>query len=525
MFKRVIKNTSILSIGTLVSRFLGLIRDVLVAKFFGTSVVLEAFIVAFRLPNLFRSIFAEGFVDSVATPVLAEHQKNKDRLFEIGNHLLSFFLIILLIFTLLGIIFAKFLVLFIAPGFISDANKFNLCVSFTRITFLYLFLIGFSANIIAILYSLKKFFIPAITPAFLNISFIVGILFFSRFFKNYILVICVLAAGILQIIFPLIFLKREGFILKFSLRDSFKDNAIIKMVKLFLPRIWGSIIYHLSVFVDTIFSSFTYIVGEGALGAVYYANRLIQFPFALIALSVSRVAIVDLSSYHSQGNLSDFKKLFVFSFQNIVFFVVPISVIFIFIPEGIIDVIFRRGEFSLSSLEITSSVLFFYSFGLFFFCGIKLLVNAFYSLKDTSLPAKTATASLIVNVTLSAILMYPLKIGGVALGSSLAAAFNFFLLYYYLIKKIGKIDWQDTKLQFIKVFLLSLSVGIISRFLWSTLSYHKYVKMLIILTSDVVIFSAAGFILGFKQINYIKKWFLRSEKWEVGSQNQKINGR
>ena len=506
MLKRVVKNTYVLGLGTLSSRVLGFIRDILIASFFGTTGVLEAFIVSFRLPNIFRSVFAEGFSDSVATPILSEHQDNKDRIFEIGNHLISLFAVILFVATILGIIFAKFLVILIAPGFIAESFKFNLAVSFTRITFIYLFLIGLSTNIISLLYALKKFFIPAINPIFLNISFIVGIIFFSRSHESYILVVCVLVAGLIQLIFPFIFLKREGFILRFNFFKSLKNSEVIRMLKLFIPRVWSSIVYHLSVFIDTIFSSLVSIVGQGALASVYYANRLIQFPFALIALSISRVAIVDLSSYHHKGNMDDFKKLFVFSLQNIIFFITPLVSFFLFASKDIINVIFVRGKFDINSLNMTASVLFFYSFGLFFFCGIKLLVNSFYALKDTILPAKTATISLVINIILSAILMFPLKIGGVALGSSLAAAFNFGLLYYWFIKRIGKIDFQDTKIQFLKTLLLSVAIGITARVLLDFLFFNKYINMLIVVILLLGIFIVGGYILGIKQFNYLKKW-------------------
>ena len=509
MLKKVIKNTYVLGLGTLSSRVLGFIRDILIASFFGTTGVLEAFIVSFRLPNIFRSVFAEGFSDSVATPILSEHQDNKDRIFEIGNHLISLFAVILFVATILGIIFAKFLVILIAPGFIAESFKFNLAVSFTRITFIYLFLIGLSTNIISLLYALKKFFIPAINPIFLNISFIVGIIFFSRSHESYILVVCVLVAGLIQLIFPFIFLRREGFLLRFNFFKSLRSSEVIRMLKLFIPRVWSSIVYHLSVFVDTIFSSLVSIVGQGALASVYYANRLIQFPFALIALSISRVAIVDLSSYHHKGNMDDFKKLFVFSLQNIIFFVIPLASFFLFASKDIINVIFVRGKFDINSLSMTASVFFFYSFGLFFFCGIKLLVNSFYALKETALPAKTATIALVINIILSAILMFPLKIGGVALGSSLAAAFNFGLLYYWLIKRIGKIDFQNTKIQFLKTLLLSVVIGITARILLDSLTLNKYTNMLIVVILLLGIFIVGGYILGIKQINYLKKWALK----------------
>ncbi|MCP4652859.1 MAG: murein biosynthesis integral membrane protein MurJ [Candidatus Omnitrophica bacterium] len=510
MFKKIIKNTSILSLGTLISRVLGLVRLVLISNFFGTGAILEAFIVAFRLPNLFRSVFGEGFGDAVAVPVLSEYQDDKEELFKIGNHLISLFTVVLLITSLLGMIFGKYLVSLIAPGFIADGEKFALAVSFTRITFFYLFFIGLAVNFTSILYSLKKFFIPAINPVFLNISFIIGIIFFADSLRKYILVICVLVGGILQIVFPFVALRRSGFIFKFRIKECFKDKVILRMVKLFLPRVWSSVIYHLSVIVDTVFSSLSVIVGVGALAAITYANVLIQLPLALIVLPLTRVAIVDLSLYHKQSKMDDFKKLFVFSFQNIVFFVVPITFVFLFLSEGIIDVLFKRGEFDAHSLAITSSVFFFYSFGLFFFCMTKLFVSAFYALKNTAIPAKLAALSLVVNVILSAALMFHLRIGGVALASSLAAVFNCFLLYKCLLKQIGAIDWQNTPAQFVKVVVISLMIGFFSKMLWGILPWNKYINMSAIFIIDVCLFFSSGMIFGLGQADYLKKWLLRA---------------
>lgn len=509
MFKKNIKNASIVSLATFISLILGFVRDILTAVFFGTSEILEAFIVAFRIPNLFRSILGEGFTDSIALPVLSEYQKDKPRLFKLGNYLLSIFIVLLVVVTLLGIVFSKYVVIVFVPGFISQPHKFNLAVSFTRITFLYLVFIGIAVNSGVILSSLKKFWVPSINPAFLNISFIVGLLFFTRFWQNYVLVICVVIGGILQVISPLVALKKEQFVFKFDFFPAFKDKDILRMLKLFLPRLCSSAIYHLNVIIDTILSSFTQIVGEGAVAAIWYANRFIHFPIALIVIPVSQVAIVDLSYYHKEGSFQDFKKLFVFSFQNIIFFVIPITVIYLFIPQGIIDVVFTRGDFGTHSLSITSAVLFFYSLGLLFFCLTKLLVHSFYSLKDTLIPAKVTAVSLLLNVVFSVILMFPLKVGGIALGSSLSGIFTVFMLYYHLIKKIGKIQWEDTKSQFIKIVFLSVLMGVISRLLWDNLSWNKYLKMGIIMGVDFIIFISGAKIAGFKQIDYVKKILLR----------------
>ena len=509
MLKKVAKNTFIVSISTFFSMSMGLVRDILLASFFGTSAILEAFIVAFRLPNLFRSILGEGFADSVATPVLSEYQEDREKIFSIGSNLLSFSMLVLSLMTVLGVIFAKPLVMVIAPGFLDDPAKFSMTVDFTRITFFYLFFIGVSVNSFSILYTLKKFFIPSITPIFLNLSFIVGIIFFNQYFENYILVICVLVGGILQVVFPLIFLRKEGFKFKFNIKDIFKDKVLLRMLKLFPPRILSGAVYQLSVIVDTVFASFAHIVGQGAVASLLFANRYVHLPIAVFIHAICKVAMVDLSFYHSKDNLDDFKKLLVFSFSNLIFFVVPISVTYMFLSTPIIDVILHRGDFSIQSLNMTASILFFYSFGLFFFCSIKLLVNVFYALKDTLTPAKVTGISLVINVILSALFMYPLKIGGVALGSSIAAIFNFFILYYLLIKKIGKLNLKDVGVQLVKVLIISLAISSLARFFWYSCEFNRYIKAIIMLFGYLIIYTSAGLVFKLPQVNFARKWILK----------------
>jgi putative peptidoglycan lipid II flippase len=488
MFKKVVKNTSVMSFGMLVSRILGCIRDILIAGVFARSAIAEAFLVAFRLPNLFRSIFAEGFSDSVATPALSEHQSDKKRLFELANHIFSVMWVFLGIFTILGIIFSKQLVFIIAPGWHADPIRFELAVSFTRITFVYLLLIGISSNITSVLYALRLFFVPAFNPVFLNLTFIPGILFLTQYSRTYILVDCVIVAGILEVIFPLIFLKRQGFVFAFNFKAALKDSQLIQMLRLFAPRVWSSIVYQLSVFLDTIFCTLISVVGEGGVAALYYANRLIQFPFALIALSLSQVVVVDFAVYHKENKMDDFKKLFIFSFQGVLLLIVPISVMFMFLSREIIDVLYRHGDFSRSDLIPTAGMLFYLSVGLTMFCLSKLMMSCYYALKDTRTPAKAATITLLINAAASAIFMFPMKLSGVALGTSIAGVANFLILYNALVKKVGKFDWQDTFWQFIKILILSILMGIAAKFLWQTAPYNRYLKMVLSLSGSVLIF-------------------------------------
>ncbi len=494
----------------MLSRIFGFIRDILMASFFGTSAGLEAFIVAFKIPNLFRSVFAEGFSDSVATPLLSSYRKEKDKMLSIGQDLICVLTFLLLFFTLAGILTSRYLVAAVAPGFIADSYRFGLAVSFTRLTFFYLFLIGLASNLNALLYAYKKFFIPAFSPVFLNLSFIAGILIFANILGEGVLVYSALAGGVLQLLFSFFALRKRNFRLKFNLKESLANQQIIKMFKLFVGRLFSSIIYELSVIVDTIFSSLSFIVGQGALASIYYANRLIQFPFAVVILSLSRVVMVDLSVYAKEGKIGEFKKLLIFSFQNIIFFILPVSVVFLFISTPIIEIVFARGQFSLDALNLTSSALFFYSFGLFFFCGIKLMVNSFYALSDTKTPAKTAGLALLANILLSGILIFPLRIGGVALGSSLAAAFNFFLLYFFLRKKVGAVGFSKLRSYFLRVFLLSLVWGGVANRLW-LLEASPYLKILVIGTAGLVLLGLGGYLLGIRQVRLFWLWILKKK--------------
>ena len=192
--------------------------------------------------------------------------------------------------------------------------------------------------------------------------------------------------------------------------------------------------------------------------------------------------------------------------RGIVFFIIPIAVWYLFLSRPIVDVMLHRGDFNLYSLAMTSSVLFYYSFGLFFFCVVKLLVNVFYALKNTLIPAQTMAISLGANVLLSVGLMFPLGIGGVALGSSLAALLNAVLLYRKLRHTIGAIDWEDTPQLIIKVILLSVASAALGLWLWQGREVVKYLKAGCVALAVASSFIGGGYLLGLRHIHYFKRW-------------------
>ncbi len=510
MYKKIIRNTGIVSAGTLISRLLGAARDIFIAHYFGTSAILEAFLVAFRIPNVLRHLFGEGFSDAVATPVFSEYRKNPQELSRLGSKVFSLLLVVLVGCTVLGIFLAKYLVILIAPGFLTDPAKFLLTVSFTRVTFLYLLFIGLIAVMSSLLYALKKFFIPAFLPAVFNLAVITGLIFFSQYFRRYILVISVIAAGLIQYILVYIGIRRLRLDIRFHWGKGFGDLQIRRMLKLFFPRVGASVIYHLNVFIDTIFSSLSWIVGQGALAAIYYANRIVQFPLALISVSIARVIIFDLSGFHGDRNLTDFKRLFVFAMRNMLFFILPTSIILLIMSGEVLDVIFVRGNFGTEALNLTTPVLGFYSLGLIFFCSVKLLVHSFYSLKDTATPAKISAIALLINVLLSAALMFPLRIGGVALASSISAFVQTVILYRILVEKIGPLPWRNIRSEIVRLCLLGGTVGAAVKLFWFWSPFSsKYINAGIDLVGGAVIFILCGIILGIEQIRYVKQWILR----------------
>ncbi|MBN2483600.1 MAG: murein biosynthesis integral membrane protein MurJ [Candidatus Omnitrophica bacterium] len=509
MYRKIAKNTGIVSLGTLTSRILGALRDAIIANYFGTSGVLESFLVAFRIPNIFRDLFGEGFSDAIATPTFSQIAHDRKKLVALGEKVLSLLTVTLAVFTLLGIIFAKYLVVLIAPGFLTDPEKFAMTVSYTRVTFIYLFFIGLISLMSSLLYALKRFFIPAFLPMLFNASLIVGLVFFSRYFQHYILVVSVIIAGLIQYIVVYWGLRHQHLTLRFRWGEGFGDPQIKTMLRRFFPRVGASVVYHLNVFIDTVFSSLSWIVGEGGVAAIYYANRIIQFPLALISVSLARVIIVDLSGFGGHKNMDEFKRLFVFAIRNMFFFIVPLSIVFLFMPYEIIEVIFLRGRFGRDSLGITGSVLFFYSWGLLPFCTVKLLVHSFYSLKDTVTPAKISAIALVVNVVLSAILMFPLRISGVALASSIAASLQTLLLYRALIGKIGPIPWREIVYDTVKLLLLGGVIAVVVKVFWVWgPDVNKYWKCGIDVILGGTIFIIIGMILRLDQFNHLKRWIL-----------------
>jgi len=513
--KSIIKSTYLISSGTMLSRILGFIRDIVIAGLFGTSFAAEAFVVAFRIPNLFRSLVGEGAVNAAVVPVFSEYiiKKDKEDFLKLANTIFYLSFIVLAIVTLLGILFSPFIVRVIAPGFINDVSKLNLSITLTRIIFPYLVLIGLTAYSMGILHSFKSFFAPAFAPALLNISLIVSALIASLKLKEpiYGLAIGVLIGGVLQLALQLPFLYKNG--LRFKKTTSLDHPGVKSVGRLLGPRIFGSAIYQLNIFVDTICASLSFIVGQGAVAAIYFANRIIQFPLAVFGIALASAALPTMSRLAAENDLEKLKNTISFSLRSIFLIMMPSTVGLIVLSELIIRVFFQRGQFSVYSTMITSSALLFYALGLFAFGAIKILTTCFYSLKDTRTPVKIAGLSLIINVVLNVILMFPLQVAGLALASSISALVNFSMLSRILEKRIGRFTKEDLISYLLRVALVSFGMGLVIYLLWNKflIDLNIILRLITTILSGVGVFVLGCFVLKIEQIKELLAWALKKK--------------
>jgi putative peptidoglycan lipid II flippase len=271
----------------------------------------QAFVIAFKIPNLLRDLVGEGAVNSALVPVFSEyaHKKTKEEFWKLANVVLNILLIILSLLTLLGVLFSPLIVKIIAPGFSADPEKLVATINLNRLVFPYIILIGLVAYSMGILNSLKHFAVPAFAPCLLNISIIVFAMLFGEGITG--LATGILVGGILQLVVQIPVLYKNGF--RFNLKAGLKHPEIKNISKLMLPRIFSSSIYQLNNFIDTIFGSLAFIVGEGAVAVLYFAYRLVLLPIGIFSTALAQVILPTLSREALEENYEKLRQTIYFS--------------------------------------------------------------------------------------------------------------------------------------------------------------------------------------------------------------------
>jgi len=466
--KKITSSVVIVSFGTFTSRILGYIRDMLIANRFGASWVSDAFFAAWKIPNTLRELLGEGALSAAFIPVFTQYLKTKDRkaAFYLASLVLNGLLIISILITTLGIIFAPLIITLILPGFIGK-DAFSLTVTLTRIMFPFTIFICLAALVMGILNSCQHFTLPAFAPAVLNLCLILSIFFLCPLFVQkpiYGLSLGLLLGGLFQLLIQLPALIKER--MEYRLMIDFLDPGVKKIILLMLPRALGSGVTHLNIFICDLLASF---LTFGSISALFYSNRLVHLPLALFGIAIGTVLFPTMSRQIVEGNLDGMKKSLSWGLKMVIFTCLPATIGLMVLGRDIIQLLLQHGEFDLADTQRTYLSLFFYSFGLVGFASLKVIIPAFYSQQDTWTPVKIGIISVIANITFSLLLMRPLEQGGLTLSLSLAGFLNTTLLLIKLRQKIGPLGASQILKFFLKVLFASSIMGV---FCWIITQLH-----------------------------------------------------
>ncbi len=432
--KRLLRSTLLVSSLTFISRVLGLLREVVFANVFGASAGMDAFLVAFKIPNFLRRLFAEGAFSQAFVPVLSQEKEhgNRQHLKELIAHVAGTLALIVFVVALIGMLASSLFIWIFAPGFSDEPAKFELASHLLRITFPYIVFISLTALAGGVLNCFSRFSVPALTPVLLNVSLILASLFLAPYFHQQPVVAVawgVLIAGAMQFLLQLPFLCRLG-VLSWP-RWGWRHPGVRRLLKLMIPALFGASVVQLSLLLDTIFASF---LKTGSVSWLYYSDRLMQFPLGVFGVALSTVVLPHLSTQYTKQDNDSFNKALDWAQRMVVIIGLPASAGLMLLSGPLLATLFQHGQFNRDDVLMSQQSLIAFSLGIIFFIWVKVLVSAFYSRQKMKAPVKIATIAMISNLLLNAMLIGPLAHTGLALATSLSAMINGGLLFLVLYR-------------------------------------------------------------------------------------------
>jgi putative peptidoglycan lipid II flippase len=425
---------------TLVSRVLGLVRDILIAALFKTGLVTDAFFVAFRIPNLLRRLFAEGAFSQAFVPVLSEYRTRRgdSETKLLVDRTATVLTLALLAATVLGVVGAPIVIYVSAPGFAAAPEKFDLTVAMLRITFPYILFISLVSLAAGVLNTWSRFAIPALTPTLLNLSFIFGALYAAPYFNPPAMVLAwaVFVGGALQLAFQIPALAKIGMLPRPRL--AFSDPGVRRILVLMGPAVLGVSVAQISLLINTIIASF---LGDGRVSWLYWADRLMEFPTGLLGVALGTILLPSLSKYHAESSDGEYSKLLDWGLRVTFLLSAPAAVALALLAVPLITTLFFHGQFGEHDVWMTRQALVAYSAGLLGLILVKVLAPGFYARQNIATPVRIAVLTLIATQAMNVLLVLSLKLGGLeattgigphaglALAIGLGACLNAGLLY------------------------------------------------------------------------------------------------
>jgi len=450
---------------TLISRLFGYVRDMVIAVVFGATGLTDAFFVAFRIPNLFRRMFAEGAFSLAFVPVFSEYREKRteQELRDLADHTAGALALVLAVVTAIGILAAPWVIRLFAPGFETGEERYELAVQMLRITFPYLFFISLTALAAGILNSFNRFAVPAFTPVLLNLSLIAASLWLSPLMDEPVIALSwgVFIAGIAQLSLQIPALLRISMlpIPKFKRGD----EGVKKILDLMLPALFGSSVAQLNILINTLVASFLI---TGSISWLYYSDRFVELPLALFGVAIGTVILPKLSRDHSNKSADEFSNTLGWALRLILLMAIPAMVGLIALAGPILITLIQYGAFNPNDAFMSSLSLMAYALGVPAFMLVKILAPGFYSRQDSRTPVRIGIMAVIANILLNLSIVLPWYLSGtiaphagLALATALAGYLNAGLLYRRLRQEQAYRGTAGNGLVVLRLLMAGLIMG------------------------------------------------------------------
>jgi putative peptidoglycan lipid II flippase len=432
---RLLKSTSVVGGMTLVSRIMGLARDMVFSRLFGAGPIMDAFFVAFKIPNLLRRFFAEGAFSQAFVPVIGEYRANRDEqeLKQLIAGVSGTLGLVLVVVTAIGVVAAPVMIMVFAPGFHGEGDRYDLAVQMLRFTFPYILFISLTGLAGSILNTFGRFAVPAFTPVLLNLVMIASAIWIVPLLPvpGLGLAVGVFLAGVAQLAFQVPFLARMGLLVRPRWQP--KLEGVRRIGKLMLPAIFGSSVAQINILVDTVIASF---LQAGSISWLYYSDRMMEFPLGVFGIALATVILPGLSRNHARAESQNFSATLDWALRLTLMIAVPAAVGLFVLAGPILVTVFFGGAFDARDVAMAELSLQAFALGLMGFSLVKVLAPGYFARQDTRTPVRFGVIALVTNASLNIILVivltrwdYPAPHAGLAFATGVAALLNAFLLF------------------------------------------------------------------------------------------------
>ena len=531
--KKMLRGTLILGIGTFFGRILGLLRDVVTAATFGMSTgVMDAFVAAFRLPDIARRFFGDGSLGASFIPVFSQTwQTDRQKAWIILSVTLYRVFLYLFIFVLIGEILCWVAIRYFEPG-----GRVFLTAHLLSLLLPYLTLICMAAVCSATLQALGKFTVSTLVPPILNIIWLLGLLVIIPRYSTepeaqcYILTICILVAGVIQFLIHIPFLRAHGFRFRQNLPDV--SPEIKQVFKNFVPKIFGLTAIHLNVLSATciawLFSGgakepirwlgsiIDYPLRSGSAAALYYSERLFEFPQGLIGLAIAMSIYPLLASHAARKNYKAMSEDLTLGMRIQFMLSIPAGCGLMLLSESLVSLFFQRGAFTSSDAARTADMVFWFGTGIWAFCALPIIVRAFYAMEDVSTPCRLGIIGLLFNIVLGLLLIFPMKEQGLALAISLTAAMQSLVLLYIFTQKHGHINFPELAVSLTRICvaagIMTLTLRLVIQSVPGGGSINDMLRIVLCTVVGIFVFFVVLRCLGGRELGILLRGGLRKRR-------------